>query len=87
MFGYEDDAEITGYAIARLMIDRRFQGRGYGRAALHLIIEDLRGRPDCRCIYISFEPENETARHLYAAVGFVSEGRIIEGEVVYRLDV
>jgi len=82
----ESDRE---YWIYRLMIDQRHQGRGYGRAAMLLLIDRIRSEMDEQRhrIFISFEPENEVAKSLYESLGFVPDGRMEYGEVVYRLDV
>lgn len=80
----EDDHQ---YWIYRLMIDQRYQSVGYGRAAMHLLIDRIRGLSDDehRLIYISFEPENVIAKSLYENLGFVPDGRVLYGEVVYFL--
>ena len=82
----ESDRE---YWIYRLMIDQRHQGRGYGRAAMLLLIDRIRSEMDeeQHRIYISFEPENEVAKSLYESLGFVPDRRMEYGEIVYRLDV
>lgn len=81
----EDDHQ---YWIYRLMIDRRYQGKGYGREAMHLLIDRIRGLgdEDHTCVYISFEPENHIAKSLYESLGFLPDGRVLYGEVVYRLE-
>lgn len=84
MYGVEtDDHE---YWIYRLMIDKRFQRRGYGRVAMLLLLERIRSDPDHNRVYISFEPQNDAARLLYESLGFVSDGRLEYGEIVYRFD-
>ena len=82
----ESDRE---YWIYRLMIDQRHQGRGYGRAAMLLLIDRIRSEMDEQRhrIFISFEPENEVAKSLYESLGFVPDGRVEYGEIVYRLEV
>lgn len=82
----ENDRE---YWIYRLMIDQRHQGRGYGRAAMLLLIDRIRSEMDEQRhrIFISFEPENEVAKSLYESLGFVPDGRVEYGEIVYRLEV
>ena len=82
----ENDRE---YWIYRLMIDQRHQGHGYGRAAMLLLIDRIRSEMDeeRHRIFISFEPENEVAKSLYESLGFVPDGRVEYGEIVYRLDV
>ncbi|MCE5189138.1 MAG: GNAT family N-acetyltransferase [Eubacteriales bacterium] len=82
------DADDHQYWIYRLMIDQRYQGRGYGREAMRLLIDRIRSQldEDHNRIYISFEPENRIAQALYESFGFVPDGRIEYGEVVYRLE-
>jgi diamine N-acetyltransferase len=83
---YALDRDDHEYWIYRLMIDKKFQRRGYGRAAMQHLIERIRADEDHRVIYISFEPENLAAKSLYEGLGFVPDGRIEYGEVVYRLE-
>lgn len=86
MIGYDwqiDDAEGDeletpqvakgNYMIWRLMIDKRYQGRGYGKEALRIALDYIRTFPCGKAEYcwLSYEPENETAKKLYASFGFV----------------
>ena len=73
--------------IYRVMVDRRYQRRGYARAAMDLVIRRLREDPSFREILISYAPENTPARELYLGLGFESTGLIDEGELVLRLPV
>jgi diamine N-acetyltransferase len=61
---------------------------GYGREAMVHLIDRIHGLSDDehRRIYISFEPENEIAKSLYESLGFMPDGRILYGEVVYFLE-
>lgn len=79
------DKEKQEYGVWRLMIDKRYQGKGYGRAALRLAVAYLRGE-GAGAISLSYEPENTTAGALYASEGFVLTGEVDDGEVVARLD-
>ncbi|MGH9902149.1 MAG: GNAT family N-acetyltransferase [Pyrinomonadaceae bacterium] len=83
MFG--PDTEEDCYVVARLMIDKHHQGKGYGRAAMVEAIKHMRAAPDCREIALSFEPENVAADRLYESLGFRKTGEVIEGELVARL--
>ncbi|MEA5048566.1 MAG: GNAT family N-acetyltransferase [Eubacteriales bacterium] len=82
------DRDDHEYWIYRLMIDQRHQGRGYGREAMLLLIDHIRSiaEEDNRYLFISFEPKNKIARQLYESLGFVPDGRVTYGEVVYRLE-
>lgn len=84
MYGYyeEDDR----YYINRLMMDKKYQKKGYGRSAMHAIIDAMWAIPKCDVIYISFVPGNDIARDLYISLGFVDNDEILDGELIYRLD-
>jgi diamine N-acetyltransferase len=75
------DATLRGYMLVRLMIDARFQGRGYGRDALAAIVETVRERGLAK-LRLSLVPENEQALEFYRRNGFAETGEIVEGEVV-----
>ena len=83
---YVDWAERQQLWIFRLMIAAEQQGRGYGQAAMRLAIERMHAIPGCRQIYISYEPENQAARALYASLGFNITGEIEGGEEVACLE-
>jgi diamine N-acetyltransferase len=83
MYGRDDRDD--SYWIIRLMVDQAYQGRGYGRAAMRQVIQQLQAKPDCREIRISFAPENKQAEKLYLGLGFEHTGLVEEGEVVLRL--
>ncbi len=60
------------YYIWRFMIDKRYQGKGYGKEALKLAIDFIKTSPSgkAECCWLSYEPENEVARNLYLSFGF-----------------
>ncbi len=81
---YASDADEA--QIYRFMIDRRHQGRGYGKAALQAVLTEIRALGPARRVAICYEPENEAARRLYAAAGFVEDGLDEDGEMIAHLD-
>ena len=80
------DVDDNEYWIYRVMIDTRHQNRGYGRAALLNVIDIIQADKKYNKIYLSFEPENTVAKKLYEKLGFIPDGRIIHGEIVYCLN-
>ena len=70
-----------GYILVRLMIDDRFQGHGYGRAALDAIVALVRDR-GLPTIRLSVLPQNEQALEFYRRNGFAETGEIHGGEIV-----
>ena len=57
--------------ILRLMIDGKFQRRGYGRAAMVEVIRRLKLHPEVERIATSHDRKNEAAARLYESLGFV----------------
>lgn len=72
MFGYCE--EIKGYELCRFMIDQRYQGMGYGKEALNVIVASMFGLFKCSEIYLSTDPNNSRGKYIYEKVGFVSTG-------------
>ena len=60
------------YYVWRFMIDKKFQGQGFGKEALRLAIEFIKTFPAGKSegCWLSYEPENEVARNLYIKAGF-----------------
>lgn len=90
MFGYDsiygDDPEIAkgNYCIWRFMIDKQFQNKGYGRKAMKVILDYLRTFPcgKAEVCWLSYEPENTAAKHLYESLGFRETGGVCDGEII-----
>ena len=80
--------ELLGpYFLWRLLIDARCQGRGFGRAALDLVVAHLRTRPDARVLLTSIQPGSVgSPRGFYLTYGFTSTGQIFDGEEVLELE-
>ena len=76
---YWDDApDIANgnYNLWRLMIDQKYQHRGYGKRAIELALEFVRTFPcgEADYCWLSYEPENVVAKELYASFGFSETG-------------
>ena len=94
MIGYgdlpeEDNPKISkdNYCIWRLMIDERWQGRGYGKQAIESILAYVRTRPcgEAEYCWISYDPENQRAKKLYAEFGFEETGDMDGDEAIAAL--
>jgi diamine N-acetyltransferase len=68
--------------VARLMVEKSQQGKGYGKFGIEKMLEIFRADERIRSVGISYEPENEVARKLYASFGFVETGEMLGQEVV-----
>jgi diamine N-acetyltransferase len=68
--------------IIRLMVDQRFQGKGYGREIMQLVLKEFRENERIHTVGISYEPENKVAQKLYATLGFIEPGEMLDGETL-----
>lgn len=66
--------ELDAYWIYRIMIDQRYQGKGIGKAASRLIIEEMASSLNAKKLVVGYHPENHEAHRLYASLGFVDDG-------------
>jgi len=82
----ENNDENT-YWVWRLMIDKGYQGKGYGKEAMVKALELIRTFPHGKAsvVTLSYEPENVVAKALYASLDFVETGKIEYGEMVAKL--
>jgi diamine N-acetyltransferase len=74
------------YFLWRLLIDRHHQGRGYGSAALALVIEYVRTRDDARVLITSVGQGPASPLGFYLRQGFRATGHVHQGELVLELD-
>jgi diamine N-acetyltransferase len=81
----DDDASKSSYNLWRLMVADGFQGRGYGRRAVELLIDYVRSRPGATALTTSWVPGERGPAEFYRKLGFVPTGEMDEGEVVGRL--
>lgn len=86
MYGEDDVNEGDGTIwIIRLMIDAKFQGKGFGKAAMIKLIEHIKTNYSQDELFVSFVSDNSGAKNLYEALGFENTGRVELGELVYKL--
>lgn len=81
MIGYDVNSDDEGapkiakgnYNIWRLMIDKKFQGKGFGKKAMDLALEFINTFPcgTAKYCWLLYESDNDIARELYKSVGFV----------------
>ncbi|MGH3078956.1 MAG: GNAT family N-acetyltransferase [Gaiellaceae bacterium] len=80
---YRDPAAGIFY-VWRFMIDARHQGRGYGRRAMELLLDEARA-DGAREVTLSVVPGDHSALDFYRRLGFEETGKIEHGEVELRL--
>ena len=74
MMGYYEGRKQ--YTLWKLLIDKRYQNMGYGRAAVNLGMNKLRDMFDISEIYTGVILGNHAVKHLYSSIGFKTTGLI-----------
>lgn len=92
MIGYDTDdywenppqIAKNNYNLWRLMIDQRYQHKGYGKTAIKLALDFINTTPCGKAEYcwLSYEPENTLAQKLYHSYGFQETGEMDGEEVI-----
>lgn len=77
--------EANEYYLWRFMIDKKYQGHGYGKQAIDAIIEHVKSRPQARELTLSCVPGDGGPEEFYQRLGFQFTGEVDDGEKVYRL--
>jgi diamine N-acetyltransferase len=81
-----EPGSLDNYWIFHFFIDYHYQGRGFGKRAIHLFLHFIRDHhPQCQALQLTVHPENDRAWRLYTGAGFRPTGAIFSGEPVYRL--
>ena len=88
---YWDDTPAIAkgnYNLWRLMIDKAYQGKRYGKEAVRLALEFIKTYPcgDAEYCWLSYEPENLMAAKLYSSFGFEETGDMDGEERIAVLD-
>ena len=80
-----DRPDKPEYFLWRFMIDARWQGMGFGKRAMALLIAYVKTRPDARELFTSVHQAEGGPQGFYEKLGFSLTGRYEEGEAVLRL--
>lgn len=83
IYDYDEEA----YNIWHMMIDKAYQGRGYGKAAMQQALSYIASKPFGSSNHVSLTcaPDNKAAYGLYKGLGFTESGRSDEDEVELEL--
>ena len=86
MFAWDEGNEEPDdkYWLWRFMIDKSFQGNGFGHSALKKIIQYFRDH-GADIITLSTKPSNQTALSLYHQFGFQENGKMNDEEIILKL--
>ena len=80
-----EDPEKPTYYLWRFMIGESYQGQGYGREALKLLIERVKRLPKAKEMLLSYVPAQGGPQPFYQKLGFIDTGEMEEDEMVMKL--
>ena len=86
MLMWYDYPEGEQYVFSQLLIDRRYQRRGFGGQAARLALGEMRSDGRYQKVCLCYIEGDEPARKLYEKLGFVPTGEVDEDEVIMMLD-
>ncbi len=79
------EPEVPRYSLWRFMIGAEYQGKGYGKRALELVIDHVRTMPGAKELLLSYVPGKGNPRKFYQKLGFEETGEVDDDEIVMRL--
>lgn len=80
-----DRPEKGEYFLWRFMVDAQYQGKGYGRRALELLIEHVKTRPNAKELLLSHVPGPGSPEGFYRKLSFEHTGEQAGEELVMKL--
>ena len=80
-----EDPDGDGYYLWRFMIDAQYQRKGYGGAALDLLVERVRRMPNASELRLRYVEGDASPVGFYRAYGFVETGGREHDEIVMSL--
>lgn len=84
--GNENESELikNNYVLWRLMIDEKYQHKGYGKKAMDLVINMMRNEifGKAEYVWLSYEKENTQAKEIYHKYGFIETNEMCEDEII-----
>ena len=89
MLLYHDWPEDKQYVFSHLLIDQRYQRRGFGEAAARLALNEMRSEGRYSQVCLCYVEGDEPARLLYEKLGFRHTGEVDEAdsdEIIMVLD-
>ncbi len=77
--GNEEESDLIkeNYSLWRLMIDKKYQGQGFGRQTIDSAMDLIRTFPfgKAQKVWLSYEPENTHAKDIYESMDLWGTGK------------
>ncbi|MEC2077187.1 GNAT family N-acetyltransferase [Metabacillus fastidiosus] len=84
MYGWSSSSTQSAW-LDRFMIDCQFQGKGYAKQFIPLLIQRIQQQYSCKKIYLSLHPNNKLAQNLYESFGFYLNGEMDDTGPVFGI--
>ena len=81
---YHDEESLDSYIFSEIFIDEQFQGKGYGRVATKLVLDNMKKDGKYSKVTLCYIEGNDAAQKLYKSFGFVEIDRD-EDEIIMEL--
>lgn len=83
---YDYDETFPGWSMSRFMIDKKHQGKGYGKQSVLEFLEYFKEKHNAREIYISVSLDNKVARKMYLDIGFkeIKKVEYTFGDILFK---
>ena len=81
---YHDEELLDAYIFSEMFIDEQFQGKGYGRVATELVLDNMKKDGKYSKVILCYIEGNKAAQKLYESFGFVETDRD-ENEIIMEL--
>ena len=81
---YHGEETLNAYIFSELFIDEKFQGKGYGRTATRLVLDEMKRDGKYDKVVLCYIDGNDAARRLYESYGFLETDRD-EDEIIMEL--
>lgn len=81
------DYDEENYNIWHMMIDEKYQNKGYGTKAVELCLDYIKTQPfgKSNVVILTCKIDNLSAIHIYEKLGFVDTGERDDDEMVMKL--
>ena len=83
------DYDEATYNIWHLMIDEKYQNKGYGSYAMKLCLDYIQEQPfgKSTTVFLSCHLDNTVALHIYKKLGFSHTGERDDDELIMKLSI
>jgi len=81
------DYDEKTYNIWHMMIDKKYQGKGYGTKAIELCIDYIKSKPfgESNDVILTCSMDNSHGIHIYEKLGFKDTGERDDDEIIMKL--